>query len=261
MSTVTPQDTAGWTPADGWSPREAPRPPRPRRYGVLKALGAAFTAVLVLGGAASMVPEMVERSEVTEIAWPEWGEGVEIARTNGDVLVSEGQPGVRLATRSAFVTPEHEVSRTASDDVQLSMQCGGGFFQRCVGDWDVVVPEGGPVTIGGSVGDVGVVDVSGDLTLRTSVGDIRVEASSSQDLDLTSSVGDIRVELSEAPRMLRATGSVGDITVVVPAGVAYNVLTTTAGAGEAIIEVDEDAASEHVLDLRTSVGTIRVTNG
>lgn len=251
MSTVVPQDTLPAPVAP------APEPPR-GGYGVLRVLGVGVTGLLVLGSVLSLAPEMVQRSEDVELAWPEGATTIQIDGDAGDVLVRESSalgPVVALEQSWSFRQPE---LRTSTEDgvMRVSLECPTGVLTRCSGDWSVVVPEGTAVGVSTSAGDVELVGVTGDVTVTTSVGHVRLSGAPTT-ADLRSSVGGVTAVLTEPADLLRVDSSVGDIDLTLPAGEAYDV-RTDGGMSEVSTEVRVNAASDYKVDVRTSVGSVRI---
>lgn len=130
-----------------------------------------------------------------------------------------------------------------------------GCGRDCTVDYDIVVPRG--TTVNGEVrsGDLTVYGAA-SVDLRTSSGDIEVR-------DVTGPVttnaksGDIEV-WSSVPQDVRAETASGDIRVVVPAD-RYRVGGDTK-SGDRHIDVAQDPAAQHALDLSTLSGDVTVTN-
>ena len=69
--------------------------------------------------------------------------------------------------------------------------------------------------------------------------------------------GDIRLSFTRAPAKVEAHDSSGNITVVVPGGVAYRIVAE-ASSGTRTIDVPTNPASSHVIVLYDGSGDISV---
>ena len=140
--------------------------------------------------------------------------------------------------------------------MRVSLECPTGAMTRCSADWSVVVPPGVDVGVSTSAGDVELVGVTGDVTVTTSVGHVRLSGAPTT-ADLRSSVGGVTAVLSKPPDLLRVDSSVGDVDLTLPAGEAYAV-RADGGMSEVSTDVRVDDASDYVVEVRTSVGSVRI---
>jgi hypothetical protein len=150
---------------------------------------------------------------------------------------------------------EHRGSRPEdpSHRVEDGVLVLGGCGQNCSVDYTVDLPAGLPVsgeTSNGaiSVSRVGVVDV------RTDNGTITVDGATGQ-VTVRSSNGEIGITL-DTPQDVQAEANNGAITVTVPDG-SYQVSAQTDN-GSTDIGITHDPAGEHRLDLTTDNGSITV---
>ncbi|GAA5159625.1 hypothetical protein [Ornithinimicrobium tianjinense] len=250
---TVPQDTVPRAPS---SP--AP-PPRRAGYGALRSVGLGVTALVVGAGVLSSVPEMVQRTAEQELAFPAGTTRLEVVAPVGQVVVREGEgldPVISVEKTWSFDEPRVEM--TAVDGVaRVSLDCSSGILAtRCSGEWDVVVPRGLAVSVTSSAGEVELEGVTGDVTVRNSVGDTRVSGAP-RTLDLTSNVGSITARLSAPADRVVVRNNVGEVDLTLPPGHTWDV-TTSSDVDEAVTRVPVSSASPYRVDVRTDVGSIRI---
>ena len=230
-----------------------------RRYAVTRALGIGLTSVLVLGGAASVVPEMVRSTTVTDLGWPEGVGTVRISLGSGSLELREGPgPAVMVTETSSFSTVD-PTSSVSGDVLTLDLPCGGGFLQRCEADWDLIVPPGTDVVVEHALGDVDLQGVTGAVEVNGSLGDVRVSGAPST-LDVRLSLGDVVADLDEPADRVSIQTNLGDVEVTLPGEVAYD-LSTSSDVETPRTEVRTDPASPYRVDVRTDLGEIALLRG
>jgi len=149
------------------------------------------------------------------------------------------------------------------------------WYGNCGAEITVAVPKAEPTAASSGSGDVHATDLNGALTLHTGSGDIvlghlvgpLVISDGSGDIhgiDLDSGAvrasddsGNVDLTFTRPPDRVDVNDSSGDITVTVPAGVSYRVITRV-GSGSTHISVATDPTSTHVIDLTDDSGDVRV---
>ncbi len=268
-----PQDTvprAGgpWaTPLDqGGRPAGPPPLPTPvyqRRHRGLRLGGLALVGLVVAGGAASNVPEMVRDGEEETITLPADMRVLDLRAAAGEVVVrpvAEGQQPTVVASKHWSLREPTTSVGTAGDVTSLSLDCPPtGWVGRCYADWQVSVPADLTVLVRAEVGDVDVAGLTGEVEVRGSVGDVSVTGSPST-LSVTTSVGRVSASLEDPPESVRLRTSVGDVDLHLPSGVAYDVQDTSS-LEEAVLDVQTSTTSPHHVQVGSSLGTVRVSDG
>ncbi|NIH86553.1 DUF4097 family beta strand repeat-containing protein [Amycolatopsis granulosa] len=175
------------------------------------------------------------------------------------VQIDNDSGDVRVRIEDTATTSVHQTYHYRGDRPGDAFTVDGGRLRLdgcgrdCTVDYDIVAPRG--TTVNGEVR-------SGDLTvygaasadLRTSSGDIEVR-------DVTGPVttnaksGDIEVRLS-VPQDVRAETASGDVRVVVPRD-RYRVSGNTM-SGDRHIDVAQDPAAQHVLEVSSTSGDVSV---
>lgn len=238
-------------------PTAAP-PPRPRTsHGVLRAVGAGVTGLLVLAGATSALPQLVTSSQLRDLGWEKDTVELQVDGAVGDVRVREGgEPSIMLKQTWAFHEPKTTVD-SVDGVTTVAVDCSNGFLRRCNGDWDIVVPSGTKVVVRSSFGDIGLRDVTGDVVVAGSVGDVDVTGAPAS-LDVQTSVGDVTAHLAEPVESVRVQTNIGDITLVVPDTVAYAVQARSELATP-VPMVRQDPDSPYTIDVSSDIGEIKVS--
>jgi DUF4097 and DUF4098 domain-containing protein YvlB len=234
----------------------------------------------------------------TALGWG-WGSDFRHTDTVSQTIRSvklEGDSGsVRIRTGSAPSTVHEEVSyhwrsrpagpfyRVDGDQLVLT-SCG----TNCSVDFEVVVPEGVPVTgkvdsgaldiagvssvdVQSDSGGARVEDVSGAVKLRLdsgsidlrNVGSVQLQSDSGSitgddvrgPVDVTASSGSVEFELAQA-NDVKVHADSGSIELTVPGG-PYRV-EGGSDSGHREIDVPTEGSAQHVLDLTTESGSVTV---
>ncbi len=116
---------------------------------------------------------------------------------------------------------------------------------------------GGALSLSAGSGNITASRVSGALVLDDSSGDISATDVGSARARVYAGSGDVDLSFSRPPDEVTVTDSSGNITVAVPAGVAYNV-TADASSGTDEVKVPTDPSSDRRLVLDAGSGNIQV---
>lgn len=239
-------------------PTATPPPPPRTRYGVLRAVGAGVTGLLVLAGATSALPELVTSSQLRDLGWAPDTVELQVEGAVGEVRVREGgDPSIMLTQTWAFHEPKTTVD-SINGVTKVFMDCSNGFLRRCNGDWDIIVPSGTKVVVRSSFGDIALRDLTGDVVVAGSVGDVDVTGAPAS-LDVQTSLGDVTAHLGEPAESVRVQTNIGDITVIVPDTVSYAVQARSELATPTP-KVRQDPASPYTIDVSSDIGEIQVSN-
>ena len=134
--------------------------------------------------------------------------------------------------------------------------CPFGF--GCSGRVRLEVPASVDVRVHSSAGAVRADGLSGAVDLSTSAGSVRGTQLKSTVVRATSSAGSVRVELTAEPTRVVASSSAGSVTVLLPQGSATYRVSATTSAGSSQVDVRTDPASDRVVDVHSSAGSVRV---
>jgi Putative adhesin len=203
---------------------------------------------------------------------------------------------VDAVSRATLRRPRLRLSVGRGGDVHVAGGCGPVIFGSCRATVTVRVPLGDPVTVHSGAGDVQLSGLSGPVNVDAGAGDITATDltgtanlhSGSGDIDAhhltgpmtlasdsgdvagdnlwsarargSSGSGDIDLVFSAPPKHADAETGSGDVSLLVPRGVAYAVDAVTS-AGDRDVGVAQRATSAHALRVRTGSGDVAVENG
>ncbi|WP_049793172.1 DUF4097 family beta strand repeat-containing protein [Conexibacter woesei] len=257
-------------------PATTPRKGLPRPFLILCT---GFGVVMVLYAALSAVAFGVRQKETTTTSYGAV-EQLRIDGGSGDVtVIGEERDDVRVVAHASWglAKPDREQQLTGS---ALKVDGGCGFWgnigvNTCTTDYEIHVPRDtqvtadadagdvravglrGRVSLNASSGDVRAEDVTGELSVNVSSGDVTVVGYGGRDVSVNTSSGDLEVRTRVAPDRVKAITASGDVTVAVPGGDTYNVLTDTE-SGDRDVQVDQSVDAKRTIEARTSSGDVRV---
>lgn len=237
----------------------------PTTRSTIRIVGAVVAALMVLTAALSAMGQASRHTETTTHDLSAGLTSLEVVNDVGSVWVTAVEAGERpravVRSTGGFFEPSVGLSETG-DTATLTGDCPSNiWFGPCDVEWEVFVPADVALSLESSVGDITVAGPAATVSAGVSVGQVNVSGATAEVLDLRSSVGDIVVDLAAPPTTLTATTSTGDVRVTVPDGAtAYRVRSTTS-VGTVSTTVPVDDASDHRLELLTSVGDVHVTTG
>lgn len=207
---------------------------------------------------------------------------VEIDVSSGqvDIVGSEsGETALDFEVKSGWIRDggiDHEVD---GDTLRVTGGCDSRIFLGlwCKSDVTITVPANaevvahaaaGSITATGlsgatalesSAGDVVVSDHGGTLTAHSAAGSVRVDGLDAATAKVTSSAGDVEVRAVSPPRSLDAESSAGDVTVVLPDDVGYDV-ETDSSVGDATVDVPTMSGAPNEVRAFSSAGSVSVTS-
>jgi hypothetical protein len=115
----------------------------------------------------------------------------------------------------------------------------------------------GFVSVNTSGGNVTVDQLSGTTRLHTSGGDITGTSLTARDVKAETDGGNVRLTLTAVPSDLDVRTSGGDVTIIVPPGVSYDVNAVT-GGGNVSDTVNRSSDSPYKISATTSGGNITI---
>jgi hypothetical protein len=147
--------------------------------------------------------------------------------------------------------------KASTGDVRASGLSGPVNLQVASGDVDVTALSGG-TTAYVSSGDISATGLSGRVVLETSSGDVTSSALTAGFVEAHASSGDVDVDLGSVPKGVNASSSSGDVTISVPRGrEAYDAQVDTS-SGSHHIGVHMDSNAERRLRAVTSSGDVTI---
>lgn len=178
----------------------------------------------------------------------------------GDLEVRVAEPGTppRVTAESTWSLrrPSSEVV-TEGGSTTVTTDCPPMTSGRCSVDLTLVVPADADLDVQLDVGGAEVCDLTGDVSVKVDVGDVKLCRGASARTTLEADTGSVDAEFDRAPDELEMRTDVGDIKVQLPKDASYFV-SAQASVGEIDNSVANDPASEHVVVATTDVGDIRL---
>jgi Putative adhesin len=231
-----------------------------------------------------------------QLAVPVHGSTVNLSVGQADVQVTQAAGStLQLTGKARYSLFRSNVTwhRTPSG-VIVSPQC-HFFVGICAFSFHAVLPAGrravlsdgsgnltlqgltGPVTVGSGSGDVQVNGLTGTVslqngsgnitggalsgrkvTLKAGSGNIAIDSLESLDVVVTDGSGNIDLTFTKAPTRVRVSNSSGNVNVVLPRGVRYQVNATT-DSGNRNVSVLQTSAPDHVITVTDGSGNVSVT--
>jgi Toastrack DUF4097 len=131
---------------------------------------------------------------------------------------------------------------------------------RCDVEFRVRLPAAATADITSQAGAVQVAGLTGNLTVTTQAGAIQASALGGDQVRVSTKAGAATLAFTRAPSTVSASTEVGAVDVRVPSGTSYAVdVQSTVGRSD--VSVQRDPASPHKIEVRTTVGAVRVGNG
>ncbi len=243
-----------------------------RRFGI------AISVALILGGAYWALTNLTEGAKATQGSYPVQGTSLTVVSKSSDIEVVAGDVQEikveRKFKKTVFGSDPDESYR----DGKLEVKANGCSFMSfgCSTDYVITVPKDLKVSVDNTSGTIKVSDVAevgklattsgdievhgggGEMTLHATSGDIEASALTATKVEAKATSGKVELTFAAAPTDVRAQGSSGDITVLVPEGVeAYKVDTDTS-SGDEHMELRTDPAATRTITAKTSSGDVSV---
>jgi hypothetical protein len=177
---------------------------------------------------------------------------------SGSVDVTGANRSTVGVSQQASYSKTPPVARHVLSGTTLTLSYGCPVELSCSISYTVAVPRAVAVRVSADVGAITLTSLSGPATAQTSAGLITAVNLSSAEVSLKSDAGGIIATSSAPPRSLRASTSVGAITLTVPGSVAYKISTRTF-VGTSNITVRRSARSPYAINASSDVGSISIS--
>lgn len=215
----------------------------------------AVVAGLILG------TSILKRNTKVSTSVVEIGKSAQIVIDTGaaDLRIVQGDPDVVKVTSritSGLRKTDFEIGRRG-DEIKILSDCQTWLSPGCGVKTTLEIPEGFPVVIRTSSGDVVVDSIDeGALTILTGSGDITGKKLQVDELLAKSKSGDISAGFKTQPFALKATTTSGDISAVIPTGKrTYNV-TATSKSGDVSSKIVSDADGKGFVLAESTSGDV-----
>lgn len=258
--------TAATTPEPATAaPVQAPRPQQPWVV-LVRVLGVATAALVLTVSTAALISYYFQRTVEETRVIPDRVRIISGQINRGSITVHAAQDAdvvtVHSTRRFSFGTPQLTTAVTEEGRLVLGSACAdhpGKAFGTCTVDLEVSVPKGVELDLTTSQGEVRIDRPDAPTRLTTASGSVHVTGATSRRVDISTAAGSVTVEFATSPQDAVVRTAAGSITIRVPAdGTTYNVTGSTS-LGSRRVEVPVDIASEHRLDVSSSVGGVLIT--
>lgn len=248
----------------------------PHRGLVLAA--AAFVTLAVLGGAAGLVSEVFQTTDVRDSTLTTSTSTLTVRNDAGNVqLVPSPDDAVHVTAEISRGLEQPKLTEDAgSDGVLLTAECDTERFgATCAVDYTVQVPRSftvrievgsgqvqalgltGGITVDVQQGSVDLRELSGPVDVRAQSGDVEAVGLSSPTVTVESQWGGIRLDLRTPPGAVRTRTDRGSVDIRLPASTTYRV-DATSDDGSARIAVTHDPSSPYAVTAGTGTGDVRI---
>jgi DUF4097 and DUF4098 domain-containing protein YvlB len=243
-----------------------------RRFGI------AISVALILGVAYWALTNLTEEAKATQDTYPVQGTSLTVVSKSSDIEVVAGDVREIKVERKFKKTVFGSDPDESYSNGKLEVKSNGCSFMSfgCGTDYVITVPKDLKVSVENTSGTIKVSDVAEVGKLKTTSGDIEVHAVGGE-LTLDATSGDVegtaltatkvygkttsgKVELTfaSAPAEVRAQGSSGDVTVLVPEGPETYKVDTDTSSGDEQSELRTDPAATRRITAKTSSGDVTV---
>ena len=210
---------------------------------------------LVLGASVLMRDTTVSTSEIAA------GDAAQIKIDAGasDVRIVQGDSDViRVTARitSGLRKTDFQIGRRA-DEIKIVADCQSWLNPGCGVETTLEIPQGFPVEISTSSGDVVASKVvEGVLTIISASGDIDGTGLQVDELDATTRSGNISASFATQPFAVKAATTSGDIAADLPKGKRSYAVLTTSKSGEVSSGIESDPAGRGFVRATSRSGDI-----
>lgn len=218
-------------------------------------LAVAIIAGLVLGASILRRDTTVSTSDI------ELADSAQIVIDAGesDLRIVQGDPDiVRVTARitSGLRKTDFQIGRRG-DEIKIIAGCQTWLNPGCGVDTTLELPEGFPVVIRTTSGDVVVRDVvEGVLTIESGSGDISGAGLELDELSAETTSGDISAIFATQPFAFKAASDSGDISAELPRGKRAYAVTATSTSGDVSSTIDSDQDGAGFIRATTTSGDI-----
>ena len=128
---------------------------------------------------------------------------------------------------------------------------------HCEVSYRIRMPKAMSGQINAKAGTVEVDGLAGDLHVATLAGSVEGHSLSSADVTVQTEAGETTLRFADAPRLVRASTSLGAVELRLPGSTAYAVDIQTT-LGDSSVDVDQNPASAHRIEVRSKVGSVKI---
>jgi Putative adhesin len=235
-----------------------------RAQKVTLALGVPLTVALIGWGGLNAVAAVGRGSEQVSMQVPVTSGKVAVSLGAGDLTLQAGSGSTAALTgtiRYSLFPPRPHQATGPDGTTTISFDC-TSVVGWCSMASTLFVPA--TVTDARLATDTGSITVNGGpqrtLDLSSSMGEIRGTGLSASDVTAHSAMGNISLTFARPPRTLTVTDSMGDISIVLPAGTHYRLVDVHSDMGtvnDSTVHSYQDATI--LITATTSMGDVNIT--
>jgi DUF4097 and DUF4098 domain-containing protein YvlB len=163
------------------------------------------------------------------------------------------------------VTEEHRYSKTKpttahrvdGQTLRLTESGCGDDDARCDVGYTIRMPKAMSTDVTAQAGAVKLNGLAGDVHVTTQAGAVEGLALTSDEVTVKTEAGATSLEFAQAPTLIRITTSVGAVELGVPGTTAYAVDVKTS-VGASSVDIDQDPASAHRIEVHTDTGAVNI---
>jgi DUF4097 and DUF4098 domain-containing protein YvlB len=176
----------------------------------------------------------------------------------GSIAIEAGEGPITVTERHRYSGSKpasaHQVDGQTLRLTESGCRDGSG---HCEVSFRIRMPKAMSTQINAKAGTVQVHGLAGDLRVATLAGSVEGHALSSADVTVHTEAGETTLRFADAPRLVRASTSLGAVELRLPGSTAYAVDVQTTVGGSSV-EVDQDPTSAHRIEVRSKVGSVKV---
>jgi hypothetical protein len=183
--------------------------------------------------------------------------GLTVLDDVGSVTITgSDRDSVRVTETLSYRGYPPAITRSSSGGVlALGYRCRSG---DCGDAFDVQVPRSLSVRVSSGAGSISLASLAGQVRAYSDVGNIHGEGLAGTLAELRTDVGSIDAAFTSAPAQLDANADTGSVTLLVPPGPGYHIITS-ADVGSVSVSVRQDASSGHTIQASADVGSVTIT--
>lgn len=227
---------------------------------LLTVVGTVLVALVVYGLVVLVSLLLRDERTVTSVVDLEAGMPLVLDAATVDVTVSSAE--VDRVTLTATLTEGLFDTSYAVGEGPRGLVVEGGCMAwlspGCRVELEVQVPDGTPVAIASTEGDLVLRDLSasGAVTLRSASGDVDATGLDADELDVRTEAGDVDLDFGQEPYAVKVATDDGDVDVVLPAGSRTYQVVAESEDGDVEASVNAGRGGEGLIRLTSRTGDI-----
>lgn len=226
---------------------------------LLTVLGTIVAFALLAGGVLGL--SVLQRDTTVSTSVVELGASRQIVLDGGtaDLRIVQGeQEVVKVTARvtSGLRATDYQLGRRG-DEIKILSGCQSWLSPGCGVSATIEIPEGFPVVVRTTSGDVAVASISeGAVTVITGAGEVRASGLKVDELDVRTTSGDMVAEFARQPFGIKATTESGDISVGVPLGERSYKVSAASKSGKVSSTIPQGGDEGYFVRARSDSGDI-----